>query len=176
VIYLLGLWLPVPPWCIAYLVLPLLVSCACYLCWVFSDEAFSFLSKLALPLSTPVESRTCSCGTLSSAVFLCRCARSVRSVRSRLLRSFPSRLLYPFWLLISTLSVNSSHCRLLLLFIPFGSQGRLAPMRCCLVTLVFFVSSICVSDFQFSMLCGWLQGEAGSILESPDQKTRGFMI
>jgi hypothetical protein len=147
VIYLLGSGSLVPPWCIAYLVLPLLVSCACYLCWVFSDAAFSFLSKLALPLSTPVESRTCSCGTLSSAVFLCRCARSVRSVRSGLLRSFPSRLLYPFWLPISALSVNSSHCRLSLLFIPFGSQGQLAPMRCCFVTLVFFVSAICVSDF-----------------------------
>jgi hypothetical protein len=25
-------------------------------------------------------------------------------------------------------------------------------------------------------VCGWLQGEADIILESPDQKTRGFLV
>jgi hypothetical protein len=41
---------------------------------------------------------------------------------------------------------------------------------------LLLVSLILVTVFQISVVCESLQGEADIALESPDQKTRGFVV
>jgi hypothetical protein len=38
------------------------------------------------------------------------------------------------------------------------------------------LSSVSLIDFELSVVCELLQGEAGIALELPDQKTRGFVV